>query len=217
MPENNMMENPKAVQLAQRQKAAQTRVRYSRSEKPGIIIATGLISALCLLSLFASIMGVLEKKRLLQGFSQIENIIVISGQMASTDHSITNSNQEDLLAILSKLGQINADGQANGLQALTNPWGGTLTAITSQGGRIRIETTVPARACRRLLSMFGQPQTVSEILNIEVRTSQSSWLSLYSKGQHSSINEAAIKDNCGRSETTSIALIFPVHAQGQGS
>ena len=171
------------------------------------ILVSGLVIGVLIVGLWISVNAVIEKMRLAQGLRRIIDIVSTAREMSVNDRTI-GQKQEDLVAMLERLGRDTPTGTSGDLKALTNPWGGVLLATIVPAGHVHIETVVPPYVCRRMTDLFGQDTQALGVELIEVRGAKESWRMLYSKASPAPVGEAAINAACGSSAETDIALTF---------
>jgi hypothetical protein len=201
------MADKRTIAAAQKKRA----LLSTKGENPFFVLVAVCIGLACMFSLFVAGAGLVYKRQLMQGLSQIENIVMASRQYASEDHRITDGNKDDLIAILNSLGQVKMTDTIGGVQCVTNPWGGSITAQTLPNARIRVQSSVPGMICRRLVNMFSRPETVSNAQTIEIQTAPPNWVTIYDRSQQIPMTEATINNYCNSNGSTSIAITFPLH------
>jgi hypothetical protein len=189
-------------------RAADNFAQAAKKENSFIIVIAILIAALVGASLWVSVKALTEKVRFSRELQQIIEIVA-NADDAAANHRLDENGQEDLLALLMRLGRIEPTGEREGFKTLTNPWGGEVVASTMPGGHIRIETMMPPLKCRRIIDLFDQNLKPLGIEQIAVKDGNNNWHNMYT--DHTKANDAQMTDLCSNPFETDIVLTFSLH------
>ena len=181
-----------------------TAQRVKRNNPFSIIIVV-VIAVIVASSLWIAATALMEKIRLSHELQQILDINVTWHDAYLSRHQDTQT-PEDLIAGLERLGRIQSTGEQDGIKTLTNPWGGKVTAAALPGGRIHIETIVPAFSCQRVIDLFDENLKDVGLEQIDVLDARKAWQPVYV--QHAKASPLAISSACSDPQQADVILTF---------
>lgn len=174
-----------------------------------IFIVSVIVVVLVMLSLWVSIGAIIEKVKISSGMSQVIDVVDMSRSAAAAEHSFGTAGREDILVRLVRMKQIQAAGDDNnGLRTLVNPWGGTLTAVTVSGNLFRVETVVPSRVCKRMISLLTENTNSLGIRQIDAKGSDEALRQIYSAAMRDNLTKDEISAGCHSDQLVILDLTF---------
>ncbi len=201
------------------QSPAQTRIRQGliSSSTLATILFVPLL-AVIVFAIWVSVSSISENVRFGRGVDQLVQIISTTRHLAAKNPTMfitpgANAILEMQHAGASLPGQVgpNAVNAANGLSMFVkNPWDGTISATIYKPSVIRIETSLPARACLKSATFLARDVRGLGIQLMETRTTmQAEWQRFFDRQSTASIQAKDIEAACLQG-TVTLALVIGV-------
>lgn len=166
------------------------------------------VGALILLAVVTSIVLSLQATHVAgkvdQGVEQIKFVARVARNFAEAQADFGLRPGEDMLATLTRLGQMQAEITAPTQRArLTNLWDGALRASITTPSIMRIETQVPASECRHISAVFAaNPRAYF------IHAMAAQGIPFYNEEDHKPISLNQREANCGAFGNVILTLDF---------
>ena len=166
--------------------------------------------AVAIFGLWVAVAAAYENIRLADATNQLLETVATARAMS------IGTKSDDTTLTASLLNQLAANPSLNVVRngatptGLLNPWDNTLTvAVQSATQSLRFETSLPATACRRLLTLMGKDPAALGLQRVESRndTPASPWRQVYELST-ATLATTAIRFGCDQAPTTTLALTF---------
>ncbi len=138
---------------------------------------------------------------------QVLSLIALLQDDASKDEYFAKQANQDLLTQLIRRGQIPMP-QDGSLAKLENGWHRPIRLMLIAPSVAKLETDVPAAACRRLALLFGSDAPVLKLQVMEARAQNGAMQSIFDKNNNQKIEETTTEDACGKVGQSTLALIL---------
>jgi hypothetical protein len=156
-----------------------------------------------LVALWLAAAAIYENVRFADTSGQLLSLIATAQDMAAKDSDFDKRAGEDLLADLRRLAQIQDNGSGP-----KNAWHQAIHLTAPAPSITRLETDVPAPACRRLALFFGKDAHDLKLQAMEARGENGVWRRFFDGAAGSTPNYAMIDAACGSTGYTTLALIL---------
>lgn len=161
------------------------------------------VALICLGAVALSTRALFENLRFVSATNDLSTVVTSVRSYAKEQRSYSFIPGEDILTKMIALGQMPAKVRAN-------PWDGALSAFVAPDMGLRIETDLPAHACRRIaLYLFGRKPADLGLMSMEARSEpKPAWSSIYPvQGIDTGL---AAQNACGKSGHAHLALVFKI-------
>jgi hypothetical protein len=167
------------------------------------------VAVLIIVALLISLASMTETLRFARATDQI--LSLVDAARGFSDHEPLFASQvgQDIVTTLAHAGLIATIVDAGPSAQLINPWQNNITALTSAPFDMRIETTIPVSACRRLAVFFSGHVNDLGLHIMEAREGPTGgWRRFYDNKGQVNVDEKIISASCGTTSPASLAMVF---------
>jgi hypothetical protein len=163
------------------------------------------VAAVIAMAGLIAVMAVYENVRFSRGADQILNLMAANRYLASLQGGFAATAGDDAIGLLEKSAQL-APGKDR-----SNPWDGTIRAVTLGANQVRIETAMPPRSCRRMAIYLLQhnPDQLG-VTVLEAREQGGVWRRFYAAPGDAEASQKLVTMSCGQGAFVDLGFVFRV-------
>ncbi len=181
-----------------------------RQERIVVLLMSGIILGVVFIGLWVTLGAAAENVRQSRALQQIIEIVYATRQISTEDQSFESKGHDDLLKVLEDRSFIKTNAEIQGIRVMANPWGNAVVAVSTPGGKIRLESIVPPHACQRIIEFFGKNSASLLVDSIEVKGWNNSWRQVFNKSNGGKISNKQINAGCNDTVSADVALVFEI-------
>ena len=195
-----------AKALAQQHNVSRFNATIRRVALPSVLVLP--LAAVMLVALALAVGASFESLKFARGLGQVLNVIGAARRYAAVQAGFGQQPGEDILGMLARNSQIEAQMADGQVARIINPWGGDMHAILTAPSILQVDAVMPPKSCRRLGAYFMKAAKDFTPLEFAAHEADAPWRLAYNGNAAKKVDEAAMEAICGYAGSVTVAMSF---------